>query len=193
MKFSDKLSLIIKRSKHTKKGFAINCGMNPNQIYNYLNGDQLPGMEFFRKMKKKYPWVNLDDLINDEKDICFNKDDNIEIDRGVEYDMKKGEEVGSVRSIAGKYGVSPYGEASDGLRDIFNSGEQVLISAIQANIRAFQLSARREHDNTQQARQIKALQVECDELKKRIDTLEKTCAQTSTPGPEGGTIDRKVM
>ena len=87
----------------------------------------------------------------------------------------------------------PFLAAITDLREIFDSRDQVLIPAIQANIRAFQLSARREHQNTRQAHQIKALQDECDELKKRIDTLEKTCAETSTSGPEGGNINRKVI
>ena len=87
----------------------------------------------------------------------------------------------------------PFLAAITDLREIFDSRDQVLIPAIQANIRAFQLSARREHQNARQARQIKALQDECDELKKRFDTLEKTYTETSTPGPEGGNINRKVI
>ena len=87
----------------------------------------------------------------------------------------------------------PLRAAIEGLGEIFDSNDPILIPTIQAKIHAFQLAARREHQNTQQARQIKVLQDECDELKKRIDALEKTCAETSTPGPEGGDINRKVM
>jgi len=84
----------------------------------------------------------------------------------------------------------PLRAAIEGLGEIFDSNNSILIPAIQANIRTFQLSARREHQNTQQ---IKALQDKYDELEKRFDAHEKTCAQTSSPGPEEGNIDRKVM
>jgi len=70
-------------------------------------------------------------------------------------------------------GMHPHDAAIMGLREIFDSNDSVLIPAIQANIRAFQLAARREHQNAQQARQIKALQDECDEFKKRLEDLER--------------------
>ena len=57
MKFSVKLRKIIERSGHSNKEFAVNCGMNKSQVYNYINDKQLPGMDFFIQMKKKYPWV----------------------------------------------------------------------------------------------------------------------------------------
>ena len=98
-----------------------------------------------------------------------------------EFKPKEGQVTGPLRG------------AMEGLGEIFDSNNPILIPTIQAKIRTFQLSVRREQQNAQQARQIKALQDECDELKKRIDTLEKTCAQTSTSGPEGGNINRKVM
>ena len=79
-----------------------------------------------------------------------------------------------------------------GLSEVFNSNDPILIPTIQAKIHAFQLSARREHQNAQQARQIKALQDECDELKKRFDALEKTC-QNFSPGPAEATTERKVI
>ena len=98
-----------------------------------------------------------------------------------EFKPKEGQVTGPLRG------------AIEGLGEIFDSNDPILIPAIQAKIRTFQLSARREQQNAQQARQIKALQDECDELKKRFDALEKTCAQTSTPGPKRGNIDRKVI
>ncbi len=97
-----------------------------------------------------------------------------------EFEPKEGQVKGPLRA------------AIEGLGEIFDSNDPILIPAIQANIRAFQLSARREYDNTQQARQIKALQDECDELKGRIDALEKA-SQGSSPGPAEDTTERKVI
>lgn len=188
MEFSDKLSLIIKQSKHTKKGFAINCGMNPNQIYNYLNGDQLPGMDFFRKMKRAYPWVSIDDLINEESEV-ENINNNIEpviglgahelADEEGLYGKTRQREVEgtplTITEFEPKNGQmkGPLRAAMEGLGEIFDSNDPILIPAIQANIRAFRISARRERQNAQQARQIKVLEDECDGLKERLDALEK--------------------
>ena len=48
-----------------------------------------------------------------------------------------------------------------------------MISAIQANIYAFQLSVRRERHNVQQSKEIEDLKDECDALKKRLADMEK--------------------
>jgi predicted nucleic acid-binding Zn-ribbon protein len=48
-----------------------------------------------------------------------------------------------------------------------------LISAIQANLCAFQLSVRRERQNAQQSKEIEDLKDECDALKKRLADMEK--------------------
>ena len=44
------------------------------------------------------------------------------------------------------------------------------------NIRAFQLSARREHQNQQQQDQIKKLESKCEEFLKRLEDLEEKLA-----------------
>ena len=78
-----------------------------------------------------------------------------------------------------------------GLREIFDSNDPVLIPAIQANIRAFQLAARREHQNARQADQIKALHDECNKLKERVNILE-TNFKNSQSAPHGETIAGRV-
>lgn len=66
-----------------------------------------------------------------------------------------------------------FGRASNGLYEIYESRDPILIPAIEANIRAFQLSVRRERQNQHQAREIKALKKECDELKERLTDMEE--------------------
>ena len=53
--FSDRLSLVIAKSNVKKKDFAKKCGKSEPQIYAYLNGTQLPGTDFFRKLKEEFP------------------------------------------------------------------------------------------------------------------------------------------
>ena len=84
-------------------------------------------------------------------------------------------------------GMHPHDAAILGLREIFDSNDPVLIPAIQANIRAFQLAARREHQNARQAEQIKTLHDECNKLKERVKTLE-TKFKNSLPTPPGENI-----
>lgn len=63
-------------------------------------------------------------------------------------------------------GLDDFGRAVSGLKDIFNSGDPVLIPAIQANIHAFQISVRRETHIQEQTKEI-------SDLKKRLDALER--------------------
>ena len=97
MKFSVKLRKIIEHSGDSNKVFAVNCGMNKSQVYNYINDNQLPGMDFFIQMKKKYPWVNLDDLIDDQKDVCFDEDGENEEELGV--DTKTSELLSKAKDV----------------------------------------------------------------------------------------------
>lgn len=63
-------------------------------------------------------------------------------------------------------GMDDFGKAATGLKEIFDSGDPVLIPAIQANIHAFQISVRREAHIKKQTKEI-------NDLKKRMESLEK--------------------
>jgi transcriptional regulator with XRE-family HTH domain len=63
-------------------------------------------------------------------------------------------------------GLDDFGKASSGLREIFDSGDPVLIPAIQANIHAFQISVRREAHIQEQTKEI-------NDLKTRMESLER--------------------
>jgi len=63
-------------------------------------------------------------------------------------------------------------QAMAGLSEIFYSGDPILVSAIIANIRAFQVAARREQQIRQQADKIAGLERKCEELMRRIQALE---------------------
>ena len=84
-------------------------------------------------------------------------------------------------------GVDDFGKAAAGLKEIFDSRDPVLIPAIQSNIRAFQISVRREHRIQQQANKISALEEENASIKSRLDTIEKRLP------PPGENTEKKVM
>ena len=64
MNFKERLNKIINESGDEKKVFAEKCGKGESQLYNYLKGSQAPGFDFFNKLKKHYPQVDLEWLIS---------------------------------------------------------------------------------------------------------------------------------
>lgn len=77
--------------------------------------------------------------------------------------------------------ADPFAQAVSGLREIFDSRDPILIPAIQANIRAFQVSARRERQLTQQNEKIRKLEDECEDLKNRLADLEENFEKRDLP------------
>ena len=105
-----------------------------------------------------------------------------------EFEPKNGQMKGPLRA------------AMEGLGEIFDSNNPILIPAIQANIRAFQLSARRERQNIQQSQKIKDLEDKCDEIKDELDsmkeivtTLKKKMEENPSSGPAEEPTKKKVM
>jgi len=80
----------------------------------------------------------------------------------------------------------PFARSVSGLREIFNSQDQVLISAIQANIQAFRLAVQREHQTQHQSIELHKLKEEYEALKERVLALED---REKTPCP-GAAADR---
>jgi hypothetical protein len=75
--FSDRLSYVIDKSNDTKKVFVKKCGKSEPQLYAYLKGNQLPGTDFYQKLKEHYPFINLDWLISGHGSPTINqKEDN---------------------------------------------------------------------------------------------------------------------
>jgi len=210
MTISERIKLI--RGSLSQSDFGAQIGVSQSAVQNYESG-QIPKGDVLQRIHQNFK-VNINWLLTDEGNPSIEKERHGSFKTGG-IELQDGEGLWGKtrhREVEGTHltitefkpkdgqAQGPLLAAITGLSEIFDSNDPILIPAIQANIRAFQLSARRERQNSQLAGQVKALQaeykalqVECDELKKRIDTLEKTCAQTSTPGPEGGDINRKVM
>lgn len=89
---------------------------------------------------------------------------------GVDLDVTEYAARGQEVSLEEGY---DFGRASNGLREIYDSQDPIVIPAIEANIRAFTLSVRRERQNQHQAQEIKELKDECDILKEEVEELKK--------------------
>ena len=203
MTFGEKFKSI--KGSLSYEDFAKKVGVDKSTIHNYLNG-HIPKGDVLQRIHQEFK-ININWLLVGEGNPYIGKERYEGFKTGG-IELQDGEGLWGKtrhREVEGTHLTITEFEPKDGqaqdpflaaitdLREIFDSRDQVLIPAIQANIRAFQLAARREHQNTRQARQIKALQDECDELKKRIDTLEKTCKPSSSPGPTEDNTERKVI
>ena len=69
--------------------------------------------------------------------------------------------------------MDDFGRAVSGLKEIFDSGDPVLVPTAKAGIHAFQISVRRETQINEQARKINRLEEECADLKERLSVLQR--------------------
>ena len=181
------------------KDFAKKIGVDVSTVHNYLKG-HIPKGDVLQRVRKEFN-VDINWLLTGQGRpyIDDRMREVVEINRQVLSDgeglwgkTKKHEVEGRefvVTEFKPKNGEAqdPFLSAISGLREIFDSKDQVLTTAIQANIRAFQLAVRREIQNDRQAQQIKTLQAECDELKNRIKALEELCKSSSFSPGKGAT------
>ena len=172
----------------SREDFAKKINVDKSTIHNYLNG-HIPKGDVLQRIRQEFK-VSIDWLLSGEGNPYIEEEDR-EVFKARGIELQDGEGLYGKTHLHEVRGTPPFtitefkpkdGQAQGpllaaitGLSEIFDSKDSILIPSIQANIRAFQISARREHDNAQQARQIKALQDECDELKKRFDAHEKDC------------------
>lgn len=63
MEFSERLKIVIKRSRLKREEFAEKAGKSRTQIFKYLGGEQHPTADFFQAVKVAFPWVNIEWLI----------------------------------------------------------------------------------------------------------------------------------
>ena len=60
MSFPDRLRMVIKQSGLKRDQFADKSKKSRNQIFKYLNGENLPTADFFQAVKSEFPWVNIE-------------------------------------------------------------------------------------------------------------------------------------
>ena len=112
--------------------------------------------------------VNAEWLLTGEGEMTRGDDKEKYVDKKSSLYNKVGMSAMHVAAPGAEYNadMDDFGRAATGLKEIFDSGDPVLIPAIQANIHAFQISVRREAHIQEQTKEI-------SDLKKRMESLEK--------------------
>jgi len=184
MTISERIKLI--RGSLSQSDFGAQIGVSQSAVQNYESG-QIPKGDVLQRIRQKFK-VNIDWLLTGE---------------GKPYIEREGREVFETGGIELQDGEGPWGKtrehdvegappltvtafepkddqvkgplraAMEGLGEIFDSNDPILIPAIQANIHAARISVQREYQNTRQAQQIKDLEDKNDEFKKRLEDLER--------------------
>lgn len=60
MTFPGRLKIVIDKSGLKREEFAARVSVSKRQLFNYLGGSSEPTLSFFQRVKKEFPWVNLD-------------------------------------------------------------------------------------------------------------------------------------
>lgn len=107
-------------------------------------------------------------------------------DRGEEVELQEGgesadkSEVAAQKAEIGKglffeeeTGADRFGQAVSDLREIFNSGDQVIVNAILANLYSFKRATRREMELSSLRSENQALQAKIQSLESRLAAVEE--------------------
>jgi len=82
MSIINRIDSFIKSKKMTRSKFANEVGVQRSNLAHFFNGRNKPSLDFFLKIKRKYPEVDLNWMIYGEKSSLnsTNKADSNEID-----------------------------------------------------------------------------------------------------------------
>ncbi len=180
------IDFIVKKDKLSNQKIADDLNIDVGRVNSYRTKRAYPKTDFIGKFCNKYKisheWYAWGDgepfagAREEYPEVCGPPINN-DVEKAAGYVGEKGT---LPVSEGEEYILDPFGQASTGLREIFNSKDIILISAIQANIRAFQLSIRRERQIQQQANEIISLKKKCDilenenkDIKERLAALEE--------------------
>ena len=161
MTIGDRIKII--RGSLSQKEFTQKIDPKKKASSEWESGKAMPGAKSLEAIHRVFG-VDINWLLTGEGEPYINKDRNVV---GVHQVAEH------AADYAGGHGSDPFADAVSGLKEIFDSRDPILIPALEANIRAFRISARREKQLNNQAAEIKALHSECDDLKKRLATLEE--------------------
>ncbi len=134
----------------------------------FLTGEGVPYPDDFKDLKGR-------DHVAQERDGLYGRTKYIDVE-GQAYSITQhvppGKEYDEPQA-GFKNDQDPFVQAIAGLKEIFDSQDPFVVPALQSNIRAFLVYVRREKQITEQTEEIKRLQEECDDLKKRLSDLEE--------------------
>tara|TARA_Y100000739_G_scaffold227763_1_gene237930 strand:- start:502 stop:792 length:291 start_codon:yes stop_codon:yes gene_type:complete len=67
MSITNRIEKLIKSKKLTKSSFATEIGVQRSSLAHFFSGRNKPSLDFFLKIKKKYPDVDLNWIISGQK------------------------------------------------------------------------------------------------------------------------------
>jgi transcriptional regulator with XRE-family HTH domain len=151
--------LMILRGKKTQTEFAIDIGTTLRTYQHYESGGRRPNPDTLKIISDKYH-KSIEWILSGKDKESYSQS-LAEPPRFSVADIPLGYENH-------KNGIDPYIQAISDVKEIFDSGDPILIPAIQANLHAFKRALLRE-------RQFEQILKENEELKVRLFNLETIC------------------
>jgi transcriptional regulator with XRE-family HTH domain len=162
------------RGHLSRKEFGARIGVGKTTIQNYETKNRVPKCSILRNIKKEFN-VNIEWLLTGEGTPYRIQDQIIASD---ELEIKLRGHDGQIKDPEAEYaqatGADSFDRAVTGLKEIYESGDLVLIHAIEANILAFRLATKREKTiKDQGGDEIKNLKKGYKDLKAMLESIEK--------------------
>jgi len=170
----DNLKAFRKRFNLTQVEYANKLGITNGYVSDLEKNKAVPSESLIRNIETIFQ-INRNWLLTGEGEMFRKESEDPYIYKGGGGDKKNtplynnapGDDIDRLP------GVDEFAYAVAGLKEIFDSRDPVLLPAIQANIRAFQISVRRERQIYKQEKEIGVLKEECKDLKARLSALEE--------------------
>ena len=187
------------RGNLSREVFASKIGIDKSTVQRYEIYNNMPKGDVLERIYQEFD-VNINWLFSGQGNMYIIKDefndqvgvgDSLDIEikgsngQGIKYNTGERQMLKSAAPDKPQHIIDQFGEASTGLREIFNSGDPILIPALLANIRAFQIAARREKEILGLKGRVKKLEEKCDkfdEIKERLETLERNLPTAAGAG-----------
>lgn len=171
------INRICKNHEHTNKTLASLLGVNVGTLSNYRTMKNLPKASFIVKLCELFE-CNKEWLMTGKgrpfyKTADFYEDENSSEEKHLSGVTSIIQRPAAAMLPAPDYsdtGVDPVIQAMSDIKDIFASGDPILIPAIQANLNAFKRALMREQQFSQVIKENKA-------LNERITNLETLCGR----------------
>lgn len=182
-----------------------------DSVYKWRAGTTMPNLKYLVAFSKNYVApnglkINLNWLLNDEGQRYVDK--GLPGGSLIYKDVKEGGyesrdreglfgKTRRVRVDGAEFSVTTHDPpavnaeawAIQAVIEIYRSDDPVLVSAIQANLRAFRMAIGKDRQLSEQTAKIENLEVECEDLKKRISALEAKLLENDpneVPGQDPG-------
>ena len=163
MDIGDRIKQI--RGGLSREEFALKIGTDKSTVQRYENENNIPKGDILLRIHKIFG-TNITWLLTGEGEQ-FQKSS---------YPKETLSLPVKESSAQHEYENDPFSRAASALKEIFDSGDPVLIDAIRANLYVFQLYARKARQLEQHLDQAQRQSVEITELREELESLKKLIA-----------------